>query len=210
MLADEPDYGAAKVACEVAIRAAAGTATIVRSGLIGGPGDVSGRIGYYPWRFAHPTGPDVLVPPDLGFPCALIDVGDLAAWIVLAARERLDGTFNATGPTITLGDLLETARHVAGSTATIRPVPAGVLERHGVTAWMGPRSLPPWIDDPEWRYFATMGTTAARAQGLTTRPIEQTLARALAFEERRTRARQAGLTDATEVALRAALEATQP
>jgi nucleoside-diphosphate-sugar epimerase len=186
--------------------ASSATSTVVRCGLIGGPGDASGRSGYYVWRTAHPTGADLLVPPDLDFPCALIDVDDLAAWIVHAASERVDGVFNATGPTITLGELVETGRRVVGEGApTARPVPADVLEREGISQWMGPRSLPMWISDPEWRWFATLDTTAARRHGLRTRPLEETLRRTLAYEESRTEPRGTGLTNEEEVALRAAL-----
>jgi 2'-hydroxyisoflavone reductase len=202
VMADMSEYGPAKVACELAVRSGPAPATLVRSGLIGGPGDWSGRSGYYPWRFAHPSGPDVLVPPDLDFPCALIDVDDLASWIVHAAQRRVEGTFNATGQTTTLGDLLAVARRVAGSAVPARPVPAATLQRADVSSWMGPRSLPLWIDDADWRYFATMNTTAARAHGLTTRPLEQTLARALRYEQTRDQPRQAGLTDDDEALLR--------
>ncbi len=205
LLQDMSRYGPAKVACEQAVRSASTTSTIVRPGLIAGPGDWSGRSGYYPWRFAHPTGPDVLVPPDMDFPCALIDVDDLAAWIVDSAHQRIEGTFNATGPTTTLGDLLEIARRVAGSDAQARPVPAAVLKREGISPWMGPKSLPLWIDDPKWRYFATMSSTAARTRGLTTRPMRQTLAHTLAYEETRDQPRQSGLTDEDEIHLRTAL-----
>lgn len=199
------DYGPAKVACEHLVRSAEGTSTVVRAGLIAGPGDVSGRTGYYPWRFAHPTGPDVLVPDDLEMPMALIDVDDLAAWIVLAAEHRIPGTFNATGPTTTLGALLEQSRLVARSAATVRVVPLDVLEREGVGQWAGPRSLPLWIAEPAMRWFATLDTSAARAAGLSTRPLAQTLARALQDEESRTVPRACGLTDEEEILLRAAL-----
>src|SRR5690606_21335999 len=93
VMADMSEYGPAKVACEQAVRDGGTTATIIRSGLIGGPGDWSGRTGYYPWRLANPTGTDILVPGDLAFPCALIDVDDLAAWVVTCAVDRIDGTF---------------------------------------------------------------------------------------------------------------------
>jgi hypothetical protein len=62
-----------------------------------------------------------------------------------------------------------------------------------------------WISDPEWRWFATLDTTAARRHGLRTRPLEETLRRTLAYEESRTEPRGTGLTDEEEVALRAAL-----
>ena len=112
VMADMSVYGAAKVACENAIREGSSSHTIVRAGLIGGDGDWSGRSGYYPWRFAHPTGPDVLVPPDLAFPTALIDVEDLAAWIVHCALDRVQGTFNAAGPTTDLGSVPVSYTHL--------------------------------------------------------------------------------------------------
>lgn len=65
VMTDMSEYGAAKVACEQAVREGVSSSTVIRSGLIVGPGDPFGRAGYYPWRFAHPTGPDVLVPDDL-------------------------------------------------------------------------------------------------------------------------------------------------
>lgn len=202
VMADMSQYGPAKVACERAVREGHDSWTIVRAGLIGGAGDTSGRSGYYPWRFAHPTGPDVLVPPDLTFPVALVDVEDLASWLVDCAERRTQGVFNATGPTTTLQDVLEASRTVAGSDAAARPVPAETLREAGVSAWMGPSSLPLWIDDPGWRWFATLDSTAARRAGLRTRPLAATLAAALDHENQRREPRATGLTDDEELALR--------
>lgn len=205
VMASVAEYGNAKVACEQAVREHCGSATIVRPGLVGGTGDDTGRSGYYPWRLAHPSGPDVLVPPDLGFPVALVDARDLAAWLVSCAEQRTRGTFNATGPTTTLGEVLQVAGTISGSTTPVRPVPAEVLRAQGVASWMGPRSLPLWIDDADSRWFATLDTTAARSWGFQTRPLDETLAAALAHEHVRTAPRRAGLTDADEQQLRAAL-----
>lgn len=202
---DMSTYGEAKVACEDAVRTSGATATIVRSGLIAGPGDWSGRSGYYPWRFANPTGSDVLVPDDLEFPCAMIDVRDLAAWLVSSARERFDGTYNATGPTSPLKQVLSAAALAAESNTKLLPVPVATLSELGVSAWMGPKSLPSWIDDPDWRYFATLDTSAARSAGLQTRPLLETLRDTLVFENQRTEPRQTGLTDDEERSLRSQL-----
>lgn len=203
VMTDMSMYGAAKVACEEAVRAATVTSTIIRPGLIGGPGDTSARSGYYPWRFAHPTGGDVLVPDDPDFPCALIDVDDLASWTVTVSESGLAGTYNATGRTTPLAGALERARRVAGEQAPPpRPVPVEVLRAAGVESWMGPRSLPLWIDDPADRYGATADTRAARAHGLTTRPLEETFARVLPYEEARVSPRRAGLSDHDERQLR--------
>ncbi len=198
LMTDMEVYGEAKVACENAVRDADGTATVVRSGLIGGPGDWSGRTGYWPWRFAHPVADRVVVPDELDFPCAVVDVRDLAAWLITVAERRLDGTFNATGPTAPLGEVLGVAAAVAGSPAEPLPVGREVLAELGIGAWMGPASLPLWIDDAEWRGFATMDTSRARAAGVVTRPLEQTLRDTLAFEETRTVPRRAGLSDDDE------------
>lgn len=117
------------------------------------------------------------MPPDLTSPCALIDVDDLAAFVVACAVDRTEGIFNATGPTTPLGDLLETCRQVVGDAApALRPVPREVLERHGVGEWVGPR---------------------ARSR--------RRCARTLGYEEQRTEPRGAGLTDVEESALRGAL-----
>lgn len=199
-MAGPEDYGAAKVACEQLYAGSGATATLVRSGLIGGAGDTSGRSGYWPWRFAHPVDgtSEVAVPDDPDFPCAIVDVRDIARFCVTAALRRLDGPFNVTGPTTPLSELLAVAARVAGTGARPRPVAPARLAELGVNPWMGPRSMPLWIDDPAMRGFSTMDTTRARADGLETRPLAETLRAALDFEETRDGQRPAGLTDDEE------------
>lgn len=199
-MVEPEDYGPAKVACEQAFAGSGTSATLVRAGLIGGPGDLSARSGYWPWRFAHPVdgGDAVAVPDDPDFPVALVDVRDLAAWVVTAAEERPDGPFNATGPTTTLSAVLGVAADVGGSEARPHPIPLELLEDIGVNPWAGPRSMPLWIDAPGLRGFATMDTTRARAAGLVCRPLQGTLRGALATEEERTGPRPTGLTDDEE------------
>lgn len=51
-------------------------------------GDETARSGYYPWRFAHPTGEDVTVPGP-SFPIAMIDAEDLADWTVRSAERSV-------------------------------------------------------------------------------------------------------------------------
>ena len=136
------EYGPAKVACEVAVSSGTESCTIIRAGLIAGDGDDTGRSGYYPWRFAHPTGEDVLVPDDPEFPIAMIDVKDLAAWMVLCAEQHTGGTFNATGPTLTLREAIETSRRSADSQIAASPVAGDVLASAEVSPWMGPGPPP--------------------------------------------------------------------
>jgi hypothetical protein len=60
---------------------------------------------------------------------------------------------------------------------------------------------------PELRGFATLDTSRARAEGLTTRPVADTLRDVLAWEVTgRTRPRGAGLSDEDEQRVRARLD----
>lgn len=208
-MASMEEYGPAKVACERAVLAAFGErALIARAGLIGGPGDGSGRSGYWPWRFAHPSGADrrVLVPDAPGQPIAVIDVRDLAAWLVDAAERGTAGVFDAVGPVTTLGEALEAARSAAGGASTAVPAEPRWLAEQGVEEWMGPRSLPLWLADPEWWGMNARTAARARAAGLRARPLAETFADVLAWEEQQPgNPHGAGLTDDEERALLAAL-----
>lgn len=84
---------------------------MVRPGLIAGPHDPTDRFTYWVRRLAE--GGPVVAPRALDQPVQLIDVRDLARWLVRMAEERATGVFNATGPAkpLTLGALLERAGH---------------------------------------------------------------------------------------------------
>lgn len=203
------DYGAAKVACEQAVlRAFGDRALVARAGLIGGPGDPSGRSGYWAWRFAHPSGDAVLVPDAAARPSQLIDVRDLAAWLVRAAEDGVGGVFNTVGPEITVGEHLAVAQRVARFAGRTVPAPEDWLAEQGVAEWMGPRSLPLWLADPDWQGFAARDGSKARLAGLEHRPLEDTLLDVLTWEEAQPEhPHGAGLTDAEERDLLAALAA---
>lgn len=201
---DMSQFGPAKIACEDAYRAMDQPVTIIRPGLIGGWGDWTGRSGYYIWRCANPTGPDVLV-PDKTQPTASLDVEDLAAWIVSCVTNSVTGTYNAAGQTTTLAEIYQHCQDLSGMEAAIRVVDDQTLLDEGVNPWMGPRSFPLWIPDPSSRFTATLDSTAAIDNGLQTRPIIETLTAALRYEEERSTPRQAGLTDEEERILRKAL-----
>ena len=202
---EDPDsYGARKVACEAQVRGAFGDRRVLvaRAGLIGGPGDASGRSGYWPWRFAHPAVPgEVLVPDALDDPAQLLDVRDLAAWLVRCTLDGTAGVVDAVGPTVTLGALLAAAAEAAGSSARPTPADPSWLDEQGVQPWMGPRSLPSWLPWAEYAGFAARSGAAARGLGLVTRPLVDTLRDALAWEEHERPdevPRAAGLTEDDE------------
>jgi 2'-hydroxyisoflavone reductase len=200
-------YGEGKVSCEEACRSARGEDVLLaRSGLIVGYGDPSDRFGYWPGRFAlarEDRGP-VLVPERTDRPAQFLDVHDLARWLVDAGLRGVTGAIDAYGPRRVLADVLEAAREVAGFTGQTVSVSDEALVAAQVEEYMGPRSLPLWIADPEWAGFSDRDTTSSEQAGVPVRDLADSLRDALTWERElglgRT-ARRAGLdrTDELEV-----------
>ncbi|WP_395245374.1 NAD-dependent epimerase/dehydratase family protein [Agromyces sp. MMS24-K17] len=197
---DDDPYGTAKVACEAAYRAAYGDRLlVVRSGLIGGPGDHSGRTGYYVARAARDDAP--MLVPDLGDAAAqLIDVRDLVDWVLGSLERGLTGTFDAVGERNTVAGVVASSLEVAGRRGEVVAVPAAFLVEQGVAEWSGEDSMPLWIADASWSAFQAHSNAAAVAAGLRLRPLEETLADLLAWERAQglDRARGAGLSAGRE------------
>jgi len=213
VMADLSWYGQAKVACEQHVLNAFGAARslIVRAGLIGGPGDDSDRSGYWPLRFAKAaqSGRRVLVPDAPALSTQVIDVRDLASWIIDRACAGDVGIFNATGETIGFPEHLDIARRVAGHSGRVVSAGPDWLLQQGVTPWMGQMSLPLWLPLPEYAGFSTRDGSAATRAGLSRRSLEATLRDTLEWELSRAPAsttRGAGLSDADEEYLLGLLE----
>jgi 2'-hydroxyisoflavone reductase len=205
--ADVP-YGVAKAAAERAVLAAFGPdrSTVIRPGLIGGPGDPTGRSTYWPTRFAraaegastttrvaHPSDDErmpptdaqrpVLVPAVPDLPTALIDVRDLAQFIVTVVERGIRGVFNATSPALPFSEHLAVARQVANFTGPVVPADERWLLDHGVSPWAGPRSLPLWIDDRDWWGMNDRDVSRALEAGMQLRPLADTLTDILSAEK---------------------------
>ncbi|MDF2052254.1 epimerase [Arthrobacter sp. Cr_A7] len=196
------NYGESKVAIEGATLAAAGGRVhLCRAGLIGGPGDGSDRYGYWPGRFARDSGP-VIVPDIDADPTQVIDVRDLAAWILLAAEQGTRGVLNAVGDQVPFGQYVGTSGDIAGNTGSVVAAPEDWLVAEGVGYWAGPDSLPLWLP-PDHGGFMARSNQAARAAGLVLRPWQETLEDTLRDERARglARPRKAGLAPDTEARL---------
>ena len=177
------------------------------AGLIAGPEDPTGRFTYWPMRLHR--GGEVLVAGAPDDALQLIDVRDLAQWVVHAAETRLTGCFDGIGPSCTGGQFLADCADAVGSSCTLTWVDRAFLESQDVRRWSGPRSLPLWLPLPDYAGVATRDTSPARAAGLTLRPLAATARDTLVWA-RAAGAAVTGLTADEERAALAAWHAIRP
>ena len=188
-------YGAMKVACEQIVQEGAASATVVRPGLIVGPGDPSGRYTYWPARLAGTTSGDrVLAPGSPDDIVQIIDVRDLASWIVDCAEVRTVGVFDGTGPPTRLGDVLAETAAGVGSSARLVWADQDFLQDHDVQPWSGDRSIPLWLPRPAYDGMMNHDVSPTFAAGLATRPIADTARDTLAWIRAEPSYERTGLT----------------
>jgi hypothetical protein len=111
---------------------------------------------------------------------------------------------NAVGPAAPLEHVLDTAARVAGFAGEVVRADGEALARLEIQEFMGPRSLPLWLRDPEWQAFMDRSGASAAGAGLTSRPLEDTMVDSLAWEQTLGTARKrsrAGLDRGDELAV---------
>lgn len=174
---DSPEtYGKRKVACEQAVLAGASRATIVRPGLIVGPGDPSGRFNYWPtrlWQAAH-DGRPVITPLPADDLQQWIDARDLADWVVHLLEQGTTGVFDAIGEPARRSDFLAGVCEGIGATPELVWLDPEVLLERGVGFWAGPAAIPMWLPIDEYGGMMSRDHGPAREAGLRTRPLTET------------------------------------
>jgi len=180
-----------------------GMATVIRPGLIVGPGDETDRFTYWPVRIDR--GGEVLAPGDGADPVQYIDARDLAEWTIRMAEQGTTGVFNATGPARreSMRQMLDGIRAALHADAHFTWVPDTFLDDNDVSPWM---DMPVWVPGHGGTAgFAQRSFARAHAGGLTYRPLAVTARDTLAWFKTQPADRQAklhaGLTPDREAGL---------
>ena len=206
-------YGPMKAMCEQYVRSAYGTrSSIVRPGYIVGPLDPTDRFTYYPVRVAK--GGEMAVPGTPTDPVQVIDVRDLADFMLGLVERRASGNFNAvTAPgALNMDALISSCQRVTGADTKFTWIDEDFLARE-----LKPEELnfAPW--DPirgEYAAASLTGIDRSVAEGLKSRPLDDTVRDTLAWHATRPVERQSalrsGLSAELETKLLTAWHARKP
>ena len=186
-------YGPMKALCEqYSWDAFKGHASIVRPGYIVGPLDKTDRFTYWPVRASR--GGEMLAPGTPRDPIQVIDVRDLAAWMMKLVVARTTGYYNAISPpgAFTMNDLISASQQAspkAGARAT------WVSEDFLAAHWKPEElDLPPWSPMKSDTAGASLTSVESAAKtGLRSRPLQDTVRDTLAWFQSLPAERQAKL-----------------
>ncbi len=164
------DYGALKALCERAVQEELpGRALTIRSGLIVGPFDPTGRFSYWVRRVA--AGGEILAPGPPDRLVQFVDARDLAAWSVEMIEGGHTGVYNAAALPLPLSAVLQGCQAESGGRADFVWVSEEFVLRYGLVPFS---ELPLWLPRRE-SGLLRMDTTRAVATGFRTRPLAETI-----------------------------------
>lgn len=206
----EITYGPLKAACErEVVTAVGGRALLIRPGYIVGPDDPTDRFTYWVRRAAR--GGEMLAPGPDDYAMQWVDGRDLAAFVLALVERGASGPFSVVTPPgrHTMGELLTTARDLAGADTTFTWIDRAFAEAQGLLDDEAD-PLPLWT--PQIPSAHLFDTTKAEATGLVTRPLEATVRDTIAWDDARGAPwpMEAGLPDERERSLLAAWHAANP
>ncbi|KIL52172.1 NAD-dependent epimerase/dehydratase family protein [Jeotgalibacillus soli] len=166
-------YGPLKSQCEEIVRSRfREQSLVIRPGLIVGPYDHTDRFTYWVYRIGE--GGTVLAPGEPDREIQWIDARDLTEWVIRMVEQQATGTFNAAGLSASMENLLNTVQRVTNADAQIEWVADDFLVEKEIGAFV---DMPFWIPKNK-KYptgFVLADASKAMTQGLTFRPIEETV-----------------------------------
>ncbi|MCZ6809568.1 MAG: NAD-dependent epimerase/dehydratase family protein [Proteobacteria bacterium] len=198
-------YGPMKALCEQRATAEIGEdrLTILRPTYICGPGDQTDRFSYWPVRTMK--GGEMLWPGVPDDKIQIIDVRDLANFVVDSLEQHITGTFNTVTPagSCSMGDLLADSMAVTATEVTPTWLSAEFIEERQLGE---NRSLPIWAPPTgEYAGVSLVNGERAAAKGLRNRPIRETARDLISWwktlPEERTQNIRAGLSPEREAEL---------
>jgi 2'-hydroxyisoflavone reductase len=140
VMASEESYGGLKAMCEdIVLDSFGDRATIIRPGLIVGRNDPTHRFTYWPARINQ--GGEVIAPGEGNYPVQIIDVRDLASFILIVAENQVSGCYNLINKPINFRKLLETIKSVLNSSAELN----WINEK-----WLLENEVKPWVELTCW------------------------------------------------------------
>ncbi len=193
-------YGELKVQCEQVVQETLPERnTIIRPGIIAGPGDHTDRLNYWPVRVSR--GGRMLAPGDGSDFMQWVDVRDLAQFVIRCLERNITGIYNAVRPAAayTIGDMIEDSRVISGvKDLEVKWIPLAFLQKHGVEPWDDlPAYMPP-SPPGEFSHMFAISSVAAFAKGMRARAATETIADILAWwqaqPEDRRKSLRAGLS----------------
>jgi 2'-hydroxyisoflavone reductase len=172
------EYRALKVLCErESQKQFPGKTLIVRPTFIVGPS--TGELTYWPVRMER--GGEMLVAGDPLASVQMIDVRDMAEWIILMVEQREHGIFNVVGPATSMGfaEMLGAIRGMTSSPVSLVWVPVTWLQQQNVPPiWSSPLM---WITEAGIPGLMRVRNDKAIARGLKFRALSVTAADALSW-----------------------------
>jgi len=177
---DEAPYGLTKALSENICHAAfPGRTTVVRPGLIVGPGDRTDRFTYWPVRIDQ--GGEVMAPGNPEHSNQIIDQRDLTEWIVHLAENGIMGDFNGTGPTgrMSMAEMLYGVRAVTSAEVKFTWVSESFLQEQDIRPW---QHMPAWMPGDALSFVSVERAVDA---GLTFRPLAITARDTLEWDKTR-------------------------
>lgn len=167
-------YGPLKALCEKeVVNGFNSNSLIIRPGLIVGPHDPTNRFTYWPVRIDK--GDRMIAPGNPENPVQIIDVRDLASWILMLVENKISGTYNAVGPnySLTWKKFLQLGKDALNQDAEFCWINDKFLLENELEPWT---ELPLWIPySDEMKGFNAVNISKAIDAGLKFRPLIQTL-----------------------------------